>query len=391
MRVIYISNFVLSGKMSPSVNERQFVHSLEKNLPGEVFYFIKDGPVEIDLPQDRVRFFKETPSFSKPWQCLKHAYQWAKEVKELYKTHKADVVVIRFGDNPLKEYFLTKMLPQRVFVKSLGLYQLQGEPINLMDRVLRYYHNWISEAFFRNCAGVEAVTAGYAERVEKGGVKKERIFVVSNSVPTDVFFPKQALSCPVYVPENAFPVIGYAGGLPEEKGGMEIIGLLKRLKDEYPHAHGVIVGRSEKLNVLKAYAEECGVSQQCTIHEWLALSQMPALLERFDLGVSFAPSYFLVGGNASMKIRQYLAMGIPVISQPQSNDFLLENDLGLVVEQDNFLSIEGEVRDWIVRLSKNKGEIRQRLHQYAQENLSSDFALNERIKNWSRLTKEMDR
>ena len=176
LRVFYISNFQMSGQASPSVNERQFVHTLESKFPGKGYFYLPEGPSEIPLPKERTTFFPEPPHYFKPISRLKYALKWARRARDLFVKSNSDVIVIRLGANPLKEYFLAKMLPGKVFVKSLGLYKHQGKPANIIDRVLRGFHARICENFFRKCAGVEAVTPGYV-LLCNGLVSHRKIFL----------------------------------------------------------------------------------------------------------------------------------------------------------------------------------------------------------------------
>ncbi len=385
-RILYVSEFPLSGSLSPSINEMDFALALEARYGAAVHFHICDGPVEVPLPTDRITFFLPPPPISKPLKFVRYSVEWAREVKALFYRHHADLVVIRTRGAPLAGWLLARSLPKHVFAKSVGRYWIEGPYMNLKDHVLRALHRWFCEGFFHACAGVEAVTEGYRDIAVQNGISRERCFVVSNSVSLERFRPNGDDQSPVEIPIDAFPVIGYAGSWPDKRGGHEIIELVKRLCADYPRVFGVVAGRSTEFESLRRRACDLGVENQTALPGWIPFGQLAPLVRRFDVGINFIPDAFLVGGNASMKVRQYIASGVLVITHDHSNEFIACNDLGSLVTEGDLDALEDEVRKWVLRLQQDRTGTRNRLYEYARKNLSTVNALKLRESYWLRLS-----
>jgi glycosyltransferase involved in cell wall biosynthesis len=386
LRIFYVSNYPLSGNLSPSINEMDFAVALERRFGDGVRFHLHEGPLEIDLPSSRTTYFAAPPPISRPHRFVSHAFEWAREVRGLIERHGAHVVVVRINEAPLKELLLARALPNRVFVKSSGKYWIDGPAAGLPDRVLRVARRRICESFFRSCAGVEAVTEGYRDFVVRCGVAPDRTFVVSNSASVERFRPDAPGDCPVSIPPDAFPVIGYAGSWPERRGGVEVLELVRRLRNDYPKVFGVVAGRSTAFQDLRRHATELELDERCAIPGWIEFARLPSLFRNIDLALNFIPDASIVGGNASMKARQCIAAGIPIVTHGSSNQFVADHDLGSLVERGDLDALEREVRKWVARIAQDRSGIRARLHDFARRNLSTARALEEREAYWRSLS-----
>lgn len=381
MRLLYISNFPLEGNLSPSINEMGFVESLEKNLPSQSFYFIRDSAKEVKLPQDRIRFFRDL-SLSKPFSFLFFSVIWAVRAKRFAKKHGADVIIIRCMRAPLKEVLLTYIVPQKIILKSSSKYWIDSQPLGFLDKILRKIDLLLYRWLHKRVNGIECVTKEYKEFHINNSISEEKIDVIGNAIPTNLFkFSSEQKK------DLAFPILGYCGAKPSERGAQEILYLVHNLKPMYPNVMGIIVGNDESLNSLVVQAKKLGVTENFKLIGQVPFREVPNYMGLFDVGFSFTSLADIVGGDSSMKLRQYLAMGIPVITFPMSNQFIEQNNFGYLVEvgdlENLYLSTLKIINDIENKGSKWKKEI----SEWAHKNFSYDSMLIKRIEFWQKILK----
>jgi glycosyltransferase involved in cell wall biosynthesis len=88
-------------------------------------------------------------------------------------------------------------------------------------------------------------------------------------------------------------------------------------------------------------------------------------------------------GNASQKIRQYIACGKPVISGSDGNEFLVEEQLGSNVDPNNIEEIASAVNYWLAMNREEEKAHSERAYQYALRNLSVENAIQKRVAIWN--------
>ena len=157
MRIFYISGYPLAGNQSPSINERDFALELEVRFPGECFYYLCEGGLEVDLPRDRVVFYQAPPPLWHPRRFLAHALRWRREARDLVLRHRPDLIVIRPFMAPLKEWMLARGFPGKVVAKNSERYWITGPRLNWIEPFFRKVHGWLYERFYDACVSIECV------------------------------------------------------------------------------------------------------------------------------------------------------------------------------------------------------------------------------------------
>ena len=326
MNIFYISNFSLDGLLSPSINEIGFATSLHKNFGDRCIYFIKNSANDVDLPNNKVFFFKDI-SLSRPLSFIFNALCWAIKVSWIAHINRSDIIVIRSERTPFKEILLTYFTSKKVVLKSSSKYWMDPPHLSLLDSILKKIDLFLYRWLHKRVDGIECVTQEYKDFHVKKKIEEEKLCVVGNAISVDMFSynprKNRALS---------FPVLGYCGAQPSERGAKQIVHLVYHLKKSFPTIKGVIVGDDNELIEIKKKASNLGLERYMDWVGRVPFKDVPKYMSTFDIGFSFTAPADIVGGDSSMKVRQYLGMGIPVITFPMSNQFIEDNKLGYLVE-----------------------------------------------------------
>ena len=169
----------------------------------------------------------------------------------------------------------------------------------------------------------------------------EKISLVENATnvrrfaPQDKWLARSGLHL-----EQFDPILGYVGGYPAERGGMQMLETASRLAKEYPRLGIVIVG-DDSDGRLRILARERGLGQRTVLPGVVPYDLVPGFVNCFD--VCFAldrPERFLVTGNSYQKVRQYLACGKAVITCLDDHSLLVRETLVENVAPDDLAAIE---------------------------------------------------
>jgi len=87
-------------------------------------------------------------------------------------------------------------------------------------------------------------------------------------------------------------------------------------------------------------------------------------------------------GNASQKIRQYLACGVPVIFPEGTNKRIIGEGLGLEVSPSNLDEIHQSICFWLDKSAKDREELRIKAYEFARNNFSTKVVFEERYAAW---------
>ncbi|HEK22130.1 MULTISPECIES: glycosyltransferase [unclassified Mucilaginibacter] len=160
-------------------------------------------------------------------------------------------------------------------------------------------HGLRLEALFMKMADAVIVTSQGLYESKKDGSKQ--CYIVKNAVKVDLF--KQGFR---QEPDASKTIIGYIGTI-DERSNYDI---LEHLFTNMPDAQFVFVGRilSERgLNILKKYPN-------VKVEGAKRPEELPAYLQTFSAGIIPFVKDDLTRGIYPMKINEYLAAGLPVVS-----------------------------------------------------------------------------
>jgi glycosyltransferase involved in cell wall biosynthesis len=167
------------------------------------------------------------------------------------------------------------------------------------------------------------------------GFPEARSFVVPGAIDTERFDP--ARETPdgrrrLNLPNDAF-VLGIVARMQTHRRYEDLFEAMKRLADEYPKAHLVVVGRGSKQEQV-AYepVRRLGLEGRVHFAGFIEGEDYVGMLKAFDAGV-----YLVPGSDGTCRtVRELMAMGKPVIAADRGmlREIVTDGRNGLIVNGD---------------------------------------------------------
>jgi glycosyltransferase involved in cell wall biosynthesis len=383
MKVCYVLDFFVFKVDGPTINELNFLQQLyeQKNL--DVCYFLSDTNRGYFQHEDKeIDFFKDYQNKNLRFLPFYAINAFIKFVFFYYRV-KPDIIVTRLGSTPLLHYFISVFFGRKLLLKTVGRFWGEQQSASVKERLILKCLVFINRQILKNARGLDTVTQKFKSIfVSKYKIDHNKISVIENSVDTSKFFIRN--SSKTFVGHDFstyFPILGYVGNVPSKRAAYQLLKIYKPIKYLYPNIAVVVVGVDKELEGLKESLIEASESFFC-------LGQVPynsvsEVMNIIDIGYSFTTQHDLQElGNSSQKLRQYIACGKPVITMKTTNDFVENNNLGSLVDQENIQEIVDETIKWIKIVEEQGEALAERLHQYAKEHLSTEKTFQQRLEFW---------
>lgn len=344
----YITTYDLSRVSGPSINEQSFITFLNENHKE-----ILESSCSYQDNNNRGRIIKV---------ILQNIFL----LKEINKTKSKPSLILRLDLFPLSLYFLKKKNFNGIFLKTAGdgKYRVLNE--KKYGRFFVYIQKRILKDNLHKFSGIDCVTKCQAKRFQSEfGIKP---FVVPNSVDIEKFKPQFQSDSEGKI------IVGYGGTNAHTRGGIEVIKIVKILREHDYNAFGVITGDSKDYNNLKEMIYKYDLDNYIELTGTIPADSIPNIIARFSIGVSFLSEEQRCASE--QKVRQYFACGVPALLSPSEDNLIFENnDLAIIIDDELNLKSIKKV------LALNKVKIRK----YAEAHLSLTAINNKRLKNWNLL------
>lgn len=388
-RVLYVTAIDLSLPLGPSVNEREFVSSLHRAY-GDGFRLLIPKPAQ-PLPEAANYRTTYLPTPSKnPLAYFAFQQSIFSTARELLKQEPVDLIVTRPDLIPWGVCRLAKSVKVPIAIKHLtgypaSFYEGHSGLKRLFGSLLAPLRTHMLSYLGRRSITVDACTQGHIEGIRKNlGLTDDRVILVENATNTDRFRPEDKQEARKRVGLDKFDfVVGYSGGVPWERGGVELITLLPRLREKFPNLGVAIVGGGGRLGELKDLAAKLGVTDHVLIPGFVPYDQIPDYVNSFDVGIAFdRVDRFDRIGNSNQKVRQYIACGLPVVVSRGGSEFVVSEGLGSVVDSADLDAVEREITKWLSLSHEQKESHAAKASAYAQKWLSVHYTISQRIDAW---------
>jgi glycosyltransferase involved in cell wall biosynthesis len=380
MKILYSSSVDITRPNGPGVNEFQFV-STALTLRDVEFYFVIPEPeysVSVKFPADRMCY---VPSHRRrsPLQLVKHLFYRYIAIRKILKKHHIDGIVFRSDVFPIVDYLIAASGKIPVWFKTFGngaysVIDSKAWPI----RMLKPLNQWLVGKVLQYAKGVDVVSDIHADMLRRNySIPPKKVVVLDNKVDTNIFTPinKNEARNRLGLPLNV-PIIGYVGNFANKRGGMELVTIISTLLSRGLDCYGVIVsGDGHGIDQLRILAQRKDVADRVRFEIGVPVTGVPTWMSAMTIGVSFREN----DGCSELKVRQYVACGIPVIASALVNSFLQEHDIGSVVERTDEQATADAAELWINRMAEESGSVSSRIRQYAVDNLSIESDVRYRV------------
>ena len=274
-----------------------------------------------------------------------------------------------------------------LFLKTVG--EIDGFARNkgikgVFARCTKNLNNSISKKVLNRAAAIDCCTPELVAKNSKDfGIPLEKIFLVENGTNTDRFQPRPSNSTKkVLGSDHLDPILGYVGGAPAERGGVEIIKAVAALKDEYPNIGAIVVGTNSD-GRLEKEAFINGVRERVILTGVMPYEKIPEIVQSFDIGFALdRSSRAKVTGNSYQKVRQYLACGKPVITCMDASHKFVKKGFAKNVQPNDIAGIISQIKQLLTRKKDEISRQSKKAVDFAEANLSTQKLMEQRLENF---------
>lgn len=388
-KLLYISMHDLTRPNGPGVNEFECVRYLKHHYPGKV-YVLAARPQYPD--HAACALIDETFPRAALWNLPLHYVQerrLARRLGQLCAHADFEYILARMSLFPWAlATFNAGAVP--LFLKTLG--EVNGYTRNkgakgLFALLTSRLNHRLSRHVIERASAIDCCTP---ELVVKNTmdffIPAAKVFLVENGTNTELFTPGDAGAIKRRLGvESLHPLLGYIGGSPASRGGLEIIKAVAALKSDFPNVGALVVGESSDGTLTRA-AKSYHVAERVMLPGAVSYEKAPDIIRCFDIGFALDHSERIaVTGNSYQKIRQYLACGKPVITSLSSDHQFVRQGLVHTARAEDMSDIIAHVRKIMGRSKRHIEEDTIRASEFAKQNLSTTLMMQKRLETYRAL------
>lgn len=391
-KILYITSIDISLPQGPSVNEREFMWSLNDRFHMNAHFLIPEPERSIPEINDYHKTFLTKVNNKQPLTFLHHQIDLYQKGSYLLRNNAYDLIVMRIQLLSIGLFLLLRKFRIPYAIKHLSGYprnflKTQKGAKLIVGKLIAPFEEFLMSRFVREAIAADACTEGHISGAESNfAIHSDKIILIDNATNTDRFKPRDKHNARNKCGLSHFdPIVGFVGGRPWERGGMEMVRVAQHLIDIYPRIGFVVVGGGDGMKGLLKEAESFGVMDHFSFPGVVPYDEVAEYINSFDVGIAF-DRLENIGtiGNSNQKIRQYIACGKPVLTTPGGSEFVVKNGLGSVFHIDNIEQIERELIRWLSLNDSEKAAHGEKASAYARDHLSVTHALNKRIIFWAK-------
>lgn len=384
LRIFYSSYVDLAEPYGPAVNETMFIKNMLQRADVDFHWCIPapSGRAPITADGSSVEYFTRGGFGRSVLGWLSTRLLSGRRLSRGIRECRPELIVLRSGSVPLSQYIAVRSTGVPYVIKTAGDgSRWSGRGIPVIARVVGMIDRVVRGRLYSGAKFIDVVSEQHRRGLlERGLVTEERVAVLDNGVDLAMFehADVQAARDRLGLREGQF-CIGYVGNYPMTRGGRELIDAVAAADD--PNWRGVIVGDGGDAERCREYARERGVDRAIQILGALPYESIPAIMPGLDVGLSLKTG--CEQGSSELKVRQYLACGVPVVGSPGSNDFLVGEEFARVVDPECTEEIVAAIRDLQNRSASGGSQsIQSQAKSFARTQLSIESRNEARLRYW---------
>jgi glycosyltransferase involved in cell wall biosynthesis len=311
-------------------NEVHLMCSTRKNLP------VEDRLNKAFIHRYPISTFIHKSSIG----CLNFPFYfnfWRKHLYNLFKKYKYDVIHVhdlplsRLGVELKREYGIPLVLDLHenwpgLLKHALHTQTIIGRHVFSYERWTRYEKDMLHEADL-----VITVVEEAKDRIASLGIKKGKLFIVSNSA--------NIKNIPSYQRKrtgNDF-ILFYGGGINWHRGLQIVLDAIKILEERNISIGLEVAGSGSYMETLKKKSIKLGIASDVVFHGQKPFNEMMELLAEADAAI--IPHLRTENNDATIphKLFQYMYLNIPIISSDclPLERIITETDTGFIYKNDS--------------------------------------------------------
>jgi len=363
----------------PGVNEREFLLSLYRRL-GDRMHAVLPRPRRAcdEIDPARTTFYRN-PSRWNAVGFLLQQYELARNARRLLATGQFDLMVVRLSILPLA-IFAIRRTATPYALKTVGEVQGLTRAAGWKGLAAKAIAplNWrLWKGIIDSAVAVDACTETLARRHrEDFSLTGDEILMVENATNVERFAPRDMVATKRSLGLLRFDqILGFVGGAPADRGGMQMLEVAVRLQGDYPKLGVAIVG-GDKSGALARRSRELGIEDRTVLPGVVPYDAIPTYVNSFDIGFALDRPEPDAGHRQLVpKVRQYLACGKPVVTCMDNDSDLMRQGLVQNASPDDLDALERAVRALLERDAHTCARHAKRATKFVRERLSTGVHL----------------
>lgn len=386
----YVGEADLSLDNGPGVNEREFVTSILGGFSDNVLCFVPRPAKQGARLYEGVYYVSGHREHHPLFYLLYLAHLvWAVCSSAFHR--KPTAIVTRPGVLPVVPLVVATLFRIPLFLKTVGAgwrSRLQRRFPPLGRYLLYPCVHAVWNLLLKRARLIEVTTDEFIDDLcqDFKGADRRRFVVIPNGANTERFRPLDQRQARMDLGLTGFShLVGYTGTLSSYSGVEELIDASPYVLARYENVGFVIAGDGAHEARFKQLVKSKGVEHSFLFVGRKPYEQMPIYISAFDVSTLLWPRTRMKQiGSSSMKLRQYLACGSPVVASV-GNGFVEENDLGWLVVPEDALQVAEAVCRGLSLDEEERRRIRDRARQYAVDEFSYDSLVRKRYELWTEM------
>jgi glycosyltransferase involved in cell wall biosynthesis len=332
MKILWL-NPINASKNSLSVSQGNFM-AYEKN---EIARSIKGiGNVIVSVVcfnKNRIKMsgFSNVTYFKilKPKWVFKIFYHF--KMLKSFVNQNFDVVL--FGVHTSHLIPIVKLISLFRTHKSILVYDIRSVPVDL-DKGLKskfeiFRYNTSLKIADRLCNGITCITPMLGDTLKPKLVKlKDKIGYFQTGVNFRIFDPSESSSLRESLKLKTRFIVIYHGVLSPNRGLQNVMKAIAICKRDIPHILFMVVGTGSGKSELKNIAKELRLEKNVLFTGAVPFKKVPDYIKTADVGVIPLPAIDWWNVSSPIKLKEYLAMQLPVIATDIPAHRLVVNKTG---------------------------------------------------------------
>ena len=186
---------------------------------------------------------------------------------------------------------------------------------------------------------VITVTDLWKRRLISRGIPENKCTVITNEPNLKLFYTQN-----IICKDNKKFILVYHGNLSEQNGLDVLIKSINIIRDSIPSLQLFIIGETRKNNNFIELIKKLELSEHVIIHSSIPHSEIPKLLLKADIGIDPKKDGVYSGETLSVKVMEYMALGIPaIVSRTKASNSYFNDSIVEFFESENEVDLANKI------------------------------------------------
>lgn len=323
----------------------------------------------------KVNWYKKTAA-GPAWAKLYLDWLLFWKILKTYKTHEPDVIHAHLHEGAFIGYWLKKFIKVPLVldaqgslvgeVETYGFFKTLGMK-KLFQKIEWWIVNHVDYIFTSSKASFDLIKQNSSKQQEKITLLGDSVSLTNFDSDSESL---KRLRVELNISEN-HPVVIYSGGLSKIKGIDLFLYAIPQVLSKMPDTQFLIIGYPE-IQRCEQVANQLGISKSIKFTGRVDYFELLTYLHLADIAVDPKP---VGAGEASGKILNYMAAGLPCVAFESENTKDILDDTGLLVKNET----SEDLASGIITLLSNSDQ-RTELGKNAKARIKNKFLWDKKIK-----------